>query len=173
MKSALGLAFAAIAAAIIGALSYQALNERPTHANTMVDSLPAFTLKDMHGNERHSSEWQGKTLLINFWATWCPPCRKEIPLLIDAQEQHGPNGLQVIGIALEQAESVLKYAEEIGLTYPSLVGNVDVIDLGNKLGNQIGALPFTVLVAPDGKILDRHMGELNQTQLDALLAAAQ
>ncbi len=169
MKSALSLAFAAIAAAVIGALSYQQLHSKPAEANSPVTELPAFTLKDMHGNQRSSQEWQDKTLLLNFWATWCPPCRKEIPLLIDAQNQHAKVGLQVIGIALEDAEPVRQYAEEIGLNYPSLVGSVQVIDLGNTLGNQIGALPFTVLVAPNGKILETHMGELNQTELQRLL----
>lgn len=168
MKSALGLAAAAIAAAIIGALSYQTLNDRNSSVQ-VADQLPAFTLNDMHGQARHSSEWQGKTLLINFWATWCPPCRKEIPLLIQAQNDHAEQGLQVIGIALEQAETVVEYAEEIGLNYPSLVGSVDVIDLGNQLGNQIGALPFSVLVAADGKIVTTHMGELNKEQLTELL----
>lgn len=75
----------------------------------------------------------------------------------------------MIGIALEQAETVVEYAEEIGLNYPSLVGSVDVIDLGNQLGNQIGALPFSVLVAADGKIVTTHMGELNKEQLTELL----
>lgn len=171
MKSALGLAAAAIAAAIIGALSYQTINDRDSSIQAL-DQLPAFTLNDMHGQARHSSEWQGKTLLINFWATWCPPCRKEIPLLIQAQKDHADNGLQVIGIALEQADTVIKFAEEIGLNYPSLVGSVDVIDLGNQLGNQIGALPFTVLVAADGKVIANHMGELHPEQLDALLKQA-
>lgn len=171
MKSAISLAAAAIAAAIIGALSYQALHNRNGDFQA-ADRLPAFTLKDMHGNNRASGEWQGKTLLINFWATWCPPCRKEIPLLIAAQNQYAEQNLQVIGIALEQAEPVLKYAQEMGLNYPSLVGSADVIDLGNKLGNRLGALPFTVLVAANGKVLETHMGELKQQQLNDLLAQA-
>ena len=169
MKSALGLAFAAIAAAIIGALSYQVISDRSNGTNEMT-TLPEFSLLDMHGVERHSSEWQGKTRLLNFWATWCPPCRKEIPLLIQAQQQYAEQGLQVIGIALEQAEPVLRYSEAIGINYPSLVGNVGVIELGNQLGNQIGALPFTVLVDGNGQILERHMGELNAEQLQQLLA---
>lgn len=171
MKSALILAFAAISAAIVGALSYQTLNNHAAHSE-VATTLPAFALQDMHGNTRHSSEWQGKTLLLNFWATWCPPCRKEIPLLMQAQKDYAAQGLQVIGIALEQAEPVLKYAEEIGLNYPSLVGSVDVIDLGNTLGNQIGALPFTVLIAANGDIIEAHMGELNQEQLTQLLNKA-
>jgi thiol-disulfide isomerase/thioredoxin len=171
MKSALSLAAAAIAAAIIGALSYQAIHERNNEYKP-AERLPAFSLNDMHGTPRQSSEWQGKTLLINFWATWCPPCRKEIPLLIDAQNRYADQGLQVIGIALEQAEPVRKYAKEMGINYPSLAGSADVIDLGNRLGNQIGALPFTVMINADGKVLDTHMGELTLSELEALIAAA-
>lgn len=172
MKSALSLAFVAIAAAVIGALSYQSLNSQQAHG-TAATTLPSFTLKDMHGQTRHSSEWQGKTRLLNFWATWCPPCRKEIPLLMAAQEQHAENGLQIIGIALEQAETVRQYAEEIGINYPSLVGNVDVIELGNALGNHIGALPFSVLIDAQGNVLESHMGELSQAQLTKLLSLSQ
>lgn len=168
MKQAIALATAAIAAAIIGALSYQAFNDDPLHGQT-VSSLPRFELKDMHGNTRNSDEWQGQTLLLNFWATWCPPCRKEIPLLIQTQKNQAGNNFQVIGIALEQAGSVRQYAEEIGINYPSLVGSTAVIELGNQLGNRIGALPYSVLVAPNGDILETHMGELTKTQLDSWL----
>lgn len=167
MKSSIALAAAAIAAAIIGALSYQWLatqghghNDKPA-----TSTLPAFSLADMHGNIRHSSEWNGKPRLINFWATWCPPCRNEIPLLMQAQADHSATGLQVIGIALEQPDTVLEYATDIGLNYPSLVGSNQVIELGNQLGNRIGALPYSVLVSANGEILERHMGELSAMQL--------
>lgn len=164
MKSSIALAAAAVAAAIIGAMSYQWLTN-PSARTSSVSTLPEFSLNDMHGQTRHANEWQGKTRLINFWATWCPPCRKEIPLLMQAQKEHASAGLQVIGIALEQPEPVLKYATEIQLNYPSLVGSANVIELGNQLGNRIGALPYSVLVNPDGKIIERHMGELSAEQL--------
>lgn len=167
MKSSIALATAAIAAAIIGALSYQWLaNPHHDHNSAQTaDTLPAFSLADMHGEVRHSSEWQDKPRLINFWATWCPPCRKEIPLLMQAQTDYAAAGLQVIGIALEQPDTVLEYATEVGLNYPSLVGSSQVIELGNQLGNRIGALPYSVLVSSDGKILETHMGELSAEQL--------
>lgn len=170
MKSSIALAAAAIAAAIIGAMSYQWFAD-PASRTSSVTTLPAFSLKDMHGHTRHSSEWQGKTRLINFWATWCPPCRNEIPLLIQAQQEHAAAGLQVIGIALEQAEPVLEYATEMKLNYPSLVGSADVIGLGNQLGNRVGALPYSVLVNAEGKIIETHMGELSDEQLSEWLRA--
>lgn len=173
MKSSIALAAAAIAAAIIGALSYQWLAKGGhQHGDeATATTLPDFSLADMHGKIRHSSEWQNQPRLINFWATWCPPCRKEIPLLMQAQKDHAASNLQVIGIALEQPETVLEYATEMGLNYPSLVGSAQVIDLGNQLGNRIGALPYSVLVSASGEILETHMGELSAEQLAAWLNA--
>lgn len=169
MKSSIALATAAIAAAIFGALSYQWLADSNASPEA-VTQLPSFSLNDMHGEPRQSSEWEGKTRLVNFWATWCPPCRKEIPLLMQAQDDYAAAGLQVIGIALEQADTVLAYAEEMGLNYPSLVGSTAVIELGNQLGNRVGALPYSVLVDPNGKIIETHMGELSTEQLASWLA---
>jgi len=169
MKSSIALATAAIAAAIFGALSYQWLADSNASPEA-VTHLPSFSLNDMHGELRQSSEWEGKTRLVNFWATWCPPCRKEIPLLMQAQDDYAARGLQVIGIALEQADTVLAYAEEMGLNYPSLVGSTAVIELGNQLGNRVGALPYSVLVDPNGKIIETHMGELSAEQLASWLA---
>src|SRR5690349_3323922 len=81
-------------------------------------TLPDFTLADLDGKRRSILEWPGKSMVVNFWATWCAPCRREIPLLLELQKQHGSEGFQVVGVAVDFRDDVLKYVKEIGIDYP-------------------------------------------------------
>lgn len=130
---------------------------------------PEFTLPDLSGEQRHVSHWDGQSLLINFWATWCAPCRREIPMLIDAQQAYGDDGLQIIGIAIDGRDAARSYARDIGINYPVLIAGPGGIELTREYGDDFGALPYTVLVAPDGRILDSHTGELQPDRLHALI----
>ncbi len=131
--------------------------------NTKVDD---FSLSDVDGEQRNLSEWQGKVIVINFWATWCPPCREEIPAFIELQEQYSNDGLQFIGIALQEAEEIRDFIIEFDVNYPSLVGTDDVIKLANKLGNNIGALPYTVIINRDGVISFTRRGPLSKSEAE-------
>ncbi len=113
---------------------------------------PDFSLMDVSGQSRNVSEWQGKVLVINFWATWCPPCLEEIPHFIKLQDKYGDQGLQFLGIALEDVDDVMNFANKLGINYPLLVGEQEVIKLGVKLGNRIGGLPYTVILDRRGNI---------------------
>lgn len=131
----------------------------------MPSALPAFNLPDLSGHQHHISEWQGKILVINFWATWCPPCLKEIPDFIALQEQYKTQDLQFIGIALEDREPVAKYATATGINYPILLGGDNGIALARQLGNSVGAIPFTLIVDRQGQIILRHPGELSKERI--------
>lgn len=133
------------------------------------EQRPEFTLPDLSGAQRHVSEWDDRALLINFWATWCAPCRREIPRLIDAQAAYGDDGLQVIGIALDDRDAARQYAREMAINYPVLIAGPGGIELTKAYGEDFGALPYTVLVAPDGRILESHTGELQPSQLHGLV----
>jgi thiol-disulfide isomerase/thioredoxin len=125
-----------------------------------LSSLPDFSLPDLQGNLRHSSHWAGKVLLINYWATWCPPCRKEMPAFIELQNELGEKGLQFIGIAIDEAEATKSFAEEIGVNYPILIGNESSIEMSKQLGNRFQGLPFSVIADRSGKIIYTQAGEL-------------
>jgi thiol-disulfide isomerase/thioredoxin len=129
---------------------------------------PAFRLPDIDGKPHDLSEWAGKDRLINFWATWCAPCRREIPLLETFQTEQGEAGIQVIGIAVDFPDDVAKYAETAGFNYPVLVGQDDVMKLVESWGIDFVGLPFTMVVSADGVLLDAHFGELHRDQLDAI-----
>lgn len=135
-----------------------------------VSALTRVRLPDLEGNIRTIGEWKGKILLVNFWATWCPPCRQEIPGLIRIQEKHAANGVQVVGIAVDQVDKVRPYAAEIGIRYPILIAGIEALDLARQLGNKSGALPFTVVLDRSGKVVKTHLGLLTEADLEALIA---
>ena len=140
-----------------------------TPEQTPVNPLLNFTLPDLQGKSHHINEWQGKVLVINFWATWCPPCRKEIPEFIALQNQYGERGLQFIGIAIEERQPVANFAQNIGINYPTLIAEDIGIMLARQLGNVSGAVPFTIVVDAQGKIVYRHPGELSKQQLQTVI----
>ncbi|MBT8102343.1 MAG: TlpA family protein disulfide reductase [Gammaproteobacteria bacterium] len=130
---------------------------------------PEFTLPDIAGTNRSFSEWQGKNRLINFWATWCAPCRREIPLLKEFQTQQSANGFQVIGIAVDYPEAVTAYDETANFNYPVLVGEQDAMAVAESSGIEFIGMPFTMFVASDGEYVGAYIGELHQEHLDKLV----
>ena len=130
---------------------------------------PAFALPDLDGNPREFAEWDGKHRLINFWATWCAPCRREIPLLKAFQDAHGADGFQVLGIAVDYADQVASYADTAEFNYPILVGQQDAMAVAESSGVEFYGMPFTMFVAADGELVGAYMGELHQSHLDAIV----
>lgn len=131
---------------------------------------PDFTLPDQQGRDRHVKEWDGQVLVINFWATWCPPCRKEIPEFIELQNEYGGQGLQFVGIALEKAEDVTDYAREMGINYPILTGELSAIRIAEEYGNQTGALPYTVIIDRNQVIRHVQQGVLSREKAIEIIA---
>jgi thiol-disulfide isomerase/thioredoxin len=128
-----------------------------------------FELADLEGGTRKLSEWTGKHRIVNFWATWCGPCRREIPLLKAFQAQHGADGFQVIGVAVDFPEPVINYAKEAEFNYPILVGEQDAMAAAESSGISFVGLPFTMIVTTDGTLIGAHMGEIHQPKLDDIV----
>ena len=135
----------------------------------LVKELPSFILTDTQGGQRNIREWAGEPLLINFWATWCAPCRKEMPLLQTLHDD-SPGGVRVIGIAVDRLPAVESFIAEAGVTYPILVGQEDAIAAAESFGPEFIALPFSVLVAADGAVIGLETGELDPEEIRALAA---
>ncbi|MDY6942852.1 MAG: TlpA disulfide reductase family protein [Pseudomonadota bacterium] len=135
------------------------------------NKAPKFTLPDLDGRDRSSTEWEGKILIVNFWATWCAPCRKEVPLLIDAYKRYADRDVVVIGVAVDRAEPVKKFAAELKINYPILLATKTGFKLATAFGNRSNGIPYTVIVAPDGSLFDSHTGLLDQSDLDGWLEA--
>jgi len=130
---------------------------------------PDFELKDIDGNQRHIKEWQGDVIAINFWATWCPPCLEEIPAFIELQNQYQGRGLQFIGIAMQEADEIRDYSQEVNISYPLLVGAEEVMKVSKIYGNDIGALPYTVIIDRDGKIAFQKRGPISKSEAEKVI----
>lgn len=134
------------------------------------ERLPSLSLPDSRGEMRSLDEWHGKALLVNFWATWCTPCREEIPELVEAQSQFGGRGVQVLGIAVDRPEPVRRYMDEMGFNYPSLVGETAGMDMMARFGNP-GSLPFTLAFDRDGKLVGKKLGRASATEIRRFIEA--
>jgi len=134
-------------------------------------TLPVFSLSDLAGNPRSIDDFTGQPLLINFWATWCAPCLRELPMLEAVWQERSPNhSLQIVGIAIDRMEEVRPYLEKTGVTYPNLVGQSVAMEAAGSFGPNFAGLPFTVFVTADRQILLMHSGELLREQLDVILS---
>lgn len=172
------------AAAVAGYVSYRLLlaparEPVPVVLNTgergesdvpegLAETLPDFTLDSLTGSPQSIKSWPGKPLLINFWATWCGPCLREIPMLKEFQSANAD--LQVVGIAIDKHDPVVAFAEKMEFNYPVLIGETAGWDAAAAFGVEFYALPFTVFTAGDGSVLGVHTGELHAEHLENLTA---
>jgi thiol-disulfide isomerase/thioredoxin len=173
------LTLALSTAAVLGYVTYRVLAPTPEDAppnaarpddgaaageqRQLAETLPDFSLGNLAGEPQSIRSWPDKPLLINFWATWCGPCLREIPMLKELTVRR-PD-IQVVGVAIDRREPVEKFAADMGFNYPILIGQSEAWEAAAALGVDIYALPFTVFAAPDGAILGVHTGELHAEQL--------
>lgn len=167
------VAFAAAGLLALGAgmLWRQAGNEATLSRSTSADgaTLFALALPDVGGKDQPMAQWKGKVLVVNFWATWCEPCREEMPRFMKLQEQYGGKGLQFVGIAIDQAYKVQQFTSDMHLNYPSLISGYGGIELSRSFGNALGALPFTLVVDRAGRIVQTKLGPMKDEQLQPII----
>jgi thiol-disulfide isomerase/thioredoxin len=166
-REALVIFVVGVAAALAGYGYYASRSAAPAGAA----ELAAAKLPDLAGALQPLGQWRGKVVVVNFWATWCAPCREEIPLFVKLQEKYRDRGLQFIGIAIDQPEKVRPFAAELGMNFPILIGGVDALDLTRALGNRASVLPFTVVIGRDGKIVSSEVGVAKEARLEPLLSS--
>ncbi len=136
-----------------------------------IGAMPAFTLPDLTGDSKTPDDYRGKPLLVNFWATWCGPCRKEMPELLALHRERGEQ-VQVLGIAMDRLDDVQAFVEELGIDYPTLIADdFEGSKLIAEFGNPQGMMPFTVFVDAQGTIRERHLGPITREEAEAKLAA--
>jgi len=128
-----------------------------------------FSLVDLSGEMIPISKWRGKILIINFWATWCPPCLKEIPDFIALQNEYVSKNVQFVGIAIDTPELVADYLAFIDINYPILMAEVEGQQLAKQLGNVVNAVPFTLIVNANNKVIFRHPGELSKAKIRQII----
>jgi len=139
--------------------------------NIVGQPRPDFTLTDVDGSPVSVSAYEGKLLLINFWATWCAPCVEEMPMLSELQSRYADQEFQILGIALDDPIKASDFAAELGVVYPILVGTTDAVLVGRQYGNRAGMLPYSVLIDQKGIVQWSHLGALVSEELEAQITA--
>ncbi len=132
-------------------------------------AILAANLPDIEGENQAISQWLGNVIVVNFWATWCTPCREEIPEFIAAQEKFRDQGLVFVGIAIDQADKVKAYSQEFGINYSVLVGSFHTWALAEAAGNRQSALPYTVVFNRSGEIVETYLGRVHLNKLEKLV----
>jgi thiol-disulfide isomerase/thioredoxin len=141
----------------------------PAATRKIPEDLPAIVLPALSGAPTTLQTFRGKLLVVNFWATWCEPCRREIPLLQRLQHEHAKDGIEVVGIAVDHREDVARYAAQQHIAYPLLVGEQGGLEMVNALGMDT-VLPFSVFADRSGRIVTLKIGELHRDEAEFILA---
>ncbi|ACT47068.1 TlpA family protein disulfide reductase [Methylotenera mobilis] len=153
---ALSLAF------ILRYIAEQNADNQPSGAALYVAKLP-----DIYGKMQDLGQYRHKVIIVNFWATWCPPCREEMPELIALQQAYQDKNVVVLGIALDEPAQVAQYLKSTSVNYPIVANDVAGSMLGEQLGNDKGVLPYTVIINTDGNIVNAHFGRITQAMIEA------
>lgn len=165
----LAAAIVLIAAAALG-FHFRQSGPAPQSISTdAAQKLSSQSFATLDGKTASIVQWQGKVRVINFWATWCPPCREEMPEFSHVQNELTAKGVQFVGIAIDTPDNVLKFKQTTPVSYPLLIGSYDTLKLTGELGNSAMALPFTVVLDRSGKIVHTKLGRLSRPELEQWL----
>jgi peroxiredoxin len=155
-------------AATFGFLAQRHVNGGSAGADVLGTQRIDFSLPDLKGDARRLSEWDGKVLVVNFWATWCPPCRKEIPDFVKLQTEYATQGVQFVGVAMDRVEDVRDFIRHVPMNYPVLIGDEEG-DISRRYGNKFAALPYTVIIDRAGRVVLTRRGLLPPAEVKATL----
>jgi peroxiredoxin len=137
--------------------------------DAVVERVLGARLADVKGGTQSLEQWRGQVLVVNYWATWCAPCREEIPGFVRLQERYRSRGLQFVGIAIDQPDKVAEFASEFRINYPLLLGGLETIELLRQAGNRAAVLPYTLVIDRKGNLVSREPGGVKEARLESLI----
>lgn len=173
LQRAFPFAGIALLAVLAGAALWLGAREepsRPQGAQISPGALYTITFTDREGGPQGLGQYQGRILVLNFWATWCAPCREEMPGFARLQARWGPRGVQFVGLALDDAQKVARFGDELHINYPLWTGDEPVNELSRRLGNGLGLLPQTAILDASGALIENRIGLYEEARLDQVLA---
>ena len=128
-----------------------------------------FTLPDLEGEEQAFNQWDDDLVVLNFWATWCPPCKKEMPLFQETWEEYRDEDFNIVAVAVDEQSATEQFVATYGIEFPILIGQDEAMQIQTEYGNRIGALPYTVVIDRDGTVRETHRGEVTENDLNGWL----
>ncbi len=158
-----------VVAALLGLTARHFANIPAVDASSSTQALFDASFPDAAGRQQPLSQWRGKTIVLNFWATWCPPCREEMPELSQLQQQYRAHDVVVVGISTETVPQIRDFAQSMQVGYPLLAGDMQAMELSAKLGNDKSVLPYTVLIDSEGHVAQAYFGRISKLQLEQKL----
>ena len=156
----------ALLAGIAASFYINALSDKEEQSATRLEQIE---LPDLNGNRQSLAQWQGKLLLVNFWASWCPPCLEEIPIFLSLRQKNLDDSFEVVGISVDSVQKVLRIRDSIGIDYPLLDGEKGGLSLMENLGNHTGALPYSILFDRKGSAVHFKTGQFSHQELEELI----
>lgn len=136
-------------------------------ADNAVQQLLGLTLNDANAKPQAIKQWQGKFLVVNFWATWCKPCVEEMPELVQLQKDLASSNVQLLGLGIDTSTNIAEFTKKYQISYPVFAAGMDGTSISQAMGNKAGGLPFTALISPEGKVLKAYSGRLKMPELRA------
>jgi thiol-disulfide isomerase/thioredoxin len=164
------LAGAGVVACAAGALGGYAWLQRGAAPKSAATKLLEAQFIGLDEQKTALNQWRGKTLLVNFWATWCGPCREEMPDFVRAQNEFGAKGLQIVGLAVDRKEPVQRFMRELGVNYPVLMADVAWLDEVKTMGNPQGVLPYSVVFATNGEVMLNRVGKIKFSEIATMMS---
>ncbi|MBI1906438.1 MAG: TlpA family protein disulfide reductase [Rhodocyclales bacterium] len=158
------------AATLTGYLTQKGMQPAAAKADAS-EALMAVRLPDLQGVEQGLEQWRGKVMVVNYWATWCPPCIKEIPEFSSVSRRYADQPVQFVGISIDDADKVKAFRDQYDVPYPLLIATLDALEITAELGNEAQALPFTLIVDPKGAIRHAKLGTLSESELEGKIDA--
>jgi len=143
---------------------------KPGEVDASAGAIYTSSFVDTEGKSQSLGQWQHKLLIINFWATWCGPCKEEMPIFAKLQKKYSAKGLQIIGIAADSPLNVANFAKQLPVGYPLFPDEMGAIEFSKRLGNRLGLLPHTVIVIPSGKVVYARLGVIVENEFEAIIA---
>lgn len=171
-----GVALFVIAALFAAAILIGRLEHPPEVSQTVSAGsaatpsvIYATSFPDLTGKSQALGQWSQKLLVINFWASWCPPCLAEMPIFVRLQDRYGAKGLQIVGIAADSSANAAKFAEKLKINYPVLADESRAIEFSKRTGNRLGLLPYTIVLSPKGEVILTKLGMVEETEFATLI----